>query len=65
MAQVRGQGRGRHRRLTAVLAGRLLLAFGRAARTRRAVTCTRQRRAAEEVVAASQQMGSTGQVLPA
>src|SRR5262245_66125997 len=39
----------------------IALAFGRAG-ARVAVTCTRQREAAEEVVAALQQMGSTGEV---
>ena len=39
----------------------IALAFGRAG-ARVAVTCTRQREAAEEVVVALQQMGSTGQV---
>jgi 3-oxoacyl-[acyl-carrier protein] reductase len=39
----------------------IALAFGRAG-ARVAVTCTRQREAAEEVVAALQQMGSAGQV---
>ena len=39
----------------------IALAFGRAG-ARVAVTCSRQREAAEEVVAALQQMGSTGQV---
>src|SRR5262245_62865681 len=39
----------------------IALAFGRAG-ARVAVTCTRQREAAEEVVGALQQMGSTGQV---
>src|SRR4029434_190485 len=37
------------------------LAFGRAG-ARVAVTCTRQREAAEEVVAALQQMGGTGEI---
>src|SRR5262249_15649144 len=39
----------------------IALAFGRAG-ARVVVTCTRQREAAEEVVAALQQMGSAGQV---